>query len=236
MSSSASLRSATLATTGPALAAAAVATVRSRFLGRLAEDVLQRHGGERIGRGRRFGDLRLGEAERLAEFGEKARLGLVAQAVGVAHAHRQFERELPELRRGQGRGCARDRGAFEQHVLVQRRHVDLRVAQRLGHAPDLGALRVALAAVGEGGQQGDGQQGVLVGGVHGQVPERGRSAEDGADHATNNPGNPSDRRRLRFRAASAGSMRPVRVHGDATAGVRERDAAGRPPRAPAAAS
>ena len=54
-----------------------------------------------------FGDLRLGEAQRLAQFRKKARLGLVAQAVGLAHPHRQLEGQLPEFGRGQGRGGAR---------------------------------------------------------------------------------------------------------------------------------
>jgi hypothetical protein len=60
------------------------------------------------------------------------------------------------------------RGALEQHILVKLRQTGTArfMAQRIGHAPDRFALGIGLVAVGEGCEQGNGEDGLLFGGVH----------------------------------------------------------------------
>jgi hypothetical protein len=88
--------------------------------------------------------------------------------VGVANAHRHLEGELTRLGRGERPRGVREAAPLEQHILVQRRHVERGVAREpLGDALDRGALAVVLGAVREGGHQRNGEDGLLFGLVHG---------------------------------------------------------------------
>ena len=57
----------------------------------------QRHRRQFIGIDGRADDRGLVEAEALAELGEEACLGLVAQPVGIAHADREFVGQATQL-------------------------------------------------------------------------------------------------------------------------------------------
>ena len=107
------------------------------------------------------------EPEQPRQAGEKRGLLGTVAAIGLTHADRELEGKLAQARLGQFGHRGLQAQPAEQHVLVERDEVDLDVAaERFGHLAHVLALFRVLAAIGEGGHQGDGDEGTGLLGIH----------------------------------------------------------------------
>ncbi len=107
-----------------------------------------------------------GEFEQAGQALEEILLARVEPAIGLAHPDRQLEGELAQVRLVQSGHRRLQPEPAEQHILVERDEVDLRLAaERLGDLAHMVALRHTLVTVGENRVQADGDEGTGLLGI-----------------------------------------------------------------------
>ncbi len=123
-----------------------------------------RRGCNRVGFTHDLGGLPSIELQRLSQVFQKLLLGRTRNAIGIADADCHLVCQLLVRRIGERRSCLRNVDALEDYILVER--AQLRAAalagERVDDAANLLAFAVALAAIGESGEQGDGEDGLLL--------------------------------------------------------------------------
>jgi len=108
------------------------------------------------------------EPEQGLQLVQKAAFRNAQVAIGLAHAHCHLVGKLALAGIRQLGGSGFQAEALEQHVLIDPGQVGRTrlPGQGIGDTADFVALAVVLLAVGESGEQGDGQEGVLLFRVH----------------------------------------------------------------------
>ena len=108
------------------------------------------------------------QLQRGLQRGQKLRLCRRLPPIHIAHAHGHLIGQLAVGRVAQRSGSGLHAGALEQHILVDARQVGHAAVarERLGDAADFLALGIVLGAVCKSGQQGNGEDGFLLFGVH----------------------------------------------------------------------